>query len=144
MKAEQDEPAQKLWRDKVKPALNGWMLNIMDEITAASHEQTSGIEQINQAIRQMDDVTQQNAALVEEAAAAAESLSDQAGNLSRVVGVFSLGESTEVATPATARVKTAASGRSIGSPPRAIGTSGVRPESIKRIATRAAAGAEMI
>ena len=55
--------------------------DIMGEITAASQEQTSGIEQINQAITQMDQVTQQNAALVEEASAAAQSLQEQAGNL---------------------------------------------------------------
>jgi len=48
--------------------------DIMAEISAASVEQSSGIEQVNQAITQMDDVTQQNAALVEQAAAAAESL----------------------------------------------------------------------
>ena len=48
--------------------------DIMAEITAASQEQSGGIEQVNQAITQMDQVTQQNAALVEEAAAAAESL----------------------------------------------------------------------
>ncbi|MGJ7493417.1 methyl-accepting chemotaxis protein [Variovorax sp. ZT4R33] len=64
--------------------------DIMGEIMAASQEQTSGIEQINQAITQMDQVTQQNAALVEEAAAAAASLQDQAGSLSQVVGVFQL------------------------------------------------------
>ena len=43
--------------------------DIMAEIAAASQEQTSGIEQINQAVVQMDQMTQQNAALVEEAAA---------------------------------------------------------------------------
>ncbi|SCK60307.1 methyl-accepting chemotaxis protein [Variovorax sp. HW608] len=64
--------------------------DIMGEITAASQEQTSGIEQINQAITQMDQVTQQNAALVEEAAAAAASLQEQAGGLSQVVSVFRL------------------------------------------------------
>jgi methyl-accepting chemotaxis protein len=64
--------------------------DIMGEITAASLEQTSGIEQINQAITQMDQVTQHNAALVEEASAAAESLQDQAGNLVQVVSVFKL------------------------------------------------------
>ncbi|VTU33478.1 methyl-accepting chemotaxis protein [Variovorax sp. PBL-E5] len=64
--------------------------DIMGEITAASQEQTSGIEQINQAITQMDQVTQQNAALVEEAAAAAASLQEQAGGLSLVVGEFRL------------------------------------------------------
>jgi len=64
--------------------------DIMGEITAASQEQTTGIEQINQAISQMDQVTQQNAALVEEAAAAAASLQDQAGVLADVVGAFKL------------------------------------------------------
>jgi methyl-accepting chemotaxis protein len=64
--------------------------DIMGEITAASQEQNAGIDQINQAIAQMDQVTQQNAALVEEAAAAAEALQDQAANLAQVVGVFKL------------------------------------------------------
>jgi uncharacterized phage infection (PIP) family protein YhgE len=62
----------------------------MGEIAAASAEQSSGIEQVNQAITQMDDVTQQNAALVEQAAAAAESLQDQAGKLAEAVSVFRL------------------------------------------------------
>jgi methyl-accepting chemotaxis protein len=64
--------------------------DIMGDISAASREQTAGIEQVNQAIGQMDQVTQQNAALVEEAAAAAASLQDQAGELLQVVGVFQL------------------------------------------------------
>jgi methyl-accepting chemotaxis protein len=66
--------------------------DIMGEITAASHEQKSGIEQINQAIAQMDQVTQQNAALVEEAAAAANALQDQAGTLVHAVNAFKLDE----------------------------------------------------
>ncbi|HYC43092.1 MAG TPA: methyl-accepting chemotaxis protein [Noviherbaspirillum sp.] len=64
--------------------------DIISEIAAASNEQTAGIEQINQAIIQMDNVTQQNAALVEEAAAAAGSMQEQARNLSTVVSVFKL------------------------------------------------------
>jgi methyl-accepting chemotaxis protein len=60
------------------------------EISAASHEQTQGIEQINQAITQMDQVTQHNAALVEEAAAAAQSMQEQAGSLVQAVSVFRL------------------------------------------------------
>ena len=64
--------------------------DIMGEITSASQEQSAGIEQINQAIVQMDRVTQQNAALVEEASAAAAALQDQAGGLVRVVRVFKL------------------------------------------------------
>ena len=62
--------------------------DIMAEIMTASDEQSEGIEQVNQAIGQMDTVTQQNAALVEQAAAAAESMQDQAGKLSQVVSVF--------------------------------------------------------
>ncbi len=64
--------------------------DIMGEISAASTEQSQGIEQVNQAIAQMDETTQQNAALVEEAAAAAESLQDQAGSLAQAVSVFKL------------------------------------------------------
>ncbi|WP_394780391.1 methyl-accepting chemotaxis protein [Undibacterium sp.] len=64
--------------------------DIITEITAAGQEQTAGIEQINQAVLQMDQVTQQNAALVEEAAAAAESLQDQAGKLAELVSVFKM------------------------------------------------------
>ncbi|MBG6077594.1 methyl-accepting chemotaxis protein [Polaromonas sp. CG_9.11] len=69
--------------------------DIMAKITAASQEQTQGIEQVNQAIAQMDQVTQQNAALVEEAAAAAASLQEQAGGLLQVVSVFKLGSSEQ-------------------------------------------------
>jgi methyl-accepting chemotaxis protein len=74
--------------------------DIISEITAASVEQTAGIEQINQAIMEMDNVTQQNAALVEEAAAAAQSLQDQADNLSQAVSVFKTdGTHATVAAP---------------------------------------------
>ncbi|MBG7622237.1 HAMP domain-containing protein [Herbaspirillum sp. AP02] len=64
---------------------------IMSEISAASGEQEAGIEQVNQAIAQMDTVTQQNAALVEEAAAATEALKEQARRLAQSVSVFRLG-----------------------------------------------------
>ena len=64
--------------------------DIMGEIMSATHEQTSGIEQINQAISQMDQATQQNAALVEQAAAAAGSLQTQANTLVRAVSVFNV------------------------------------------------------
>jgi methyl-accepting chemotaxis protein len=64
--------------------------DIMGEITTASQEQSGGIEQVNQAIGQMDEATQQNAALVEESAAAAASMQEQAAKLAEVVGVFKL------------------------------------------------------
>nr|WP_292975024.1 methyl-accepting chemotaxis protein [Nitrosomonas sp.] len=64
--------------------------DIMGEISAASLEQSQGIEQVNQAITQMDEITQQNAALVEQAAAASESMREQAEQLSHAVAVFKL------------------------------------------------------
>jgi len=65
--------------------------DLMGEITTASKEQTTGIEQVNQAVAQMDTVTQQNAALVEEAAAATQSLDHQANSLVHAVSIFKLG-----------------------------------------------------
>ena len=62
--------------------------DIMVEISVAGDEQSAGIEQINQAVSEMDTVTQQNAALVEEAAAAAEAMKQQADKLEQVVGIF--------------------------------------------------------
>ena len=64
--------------------------DIMLEIAAASDEQSRGIEQVSQAISEMDKVTQQNASLVEEASAAAASLEDQAARLTEAVGAFRL------------------------------------------------------
>ncbi len=64
--------------------------NIMGEITTASQDQTVGIDQINQAVAQMDQVTQQNAALVEQAAAASQSLQEQANTLAHTVNAFKL------------------------------------------------------
>ena len=70
--------------------------DIVAEISSASQEQSDGIEQVNQAITQMDETTQQNAALVEQAAAAAQSLQDQATTLTQVVSIFKL-DSTRLA-----------------------------------------------
>jgi len=64
--------------------------HIMQDISAASSEQTMGIEQINRAIALIDEATQQNAALVEEAAAAAASMQQQTVALTDVVSVFKL------------------------------------------------------
>lgn len=63
---------------------------LMSEIALSTNEQSRGIEQINQAVAQMDTVTQQNAALVEEASAAAKSLRDQSEVLKTTVSVFKL------------------------------------------------------
>ena len=99
--------------------------DIMAEIAAASSEQTTGIEQVNSAIGQMDEVTQQNAALVEEAAAAAGSLQDQAAALAEVVSVFKLdqhaqGATVRARTPAPARLRPATKAPAFA--PRALAT----------------------
>jgi methyl-accepting chemotaxis protein len=65
----------------------------MEEIAAASTEQSDGIEQISRAVAQMDQVTQQNAALVEQAAAAAGSMLDQTRSLSTAVSSFKVSAS---------------------------------------------------
>ncbi|MET3131860.1 methyl-accepting chemotaxis protein [Oxalobacteraceae bacterium GrIS 1.11] len=74
--------------------------DIMSEITAASQEQSLGIEQVNLAISEMDEMTTQNAALVEQSAAAAQSMQDEAGILSQSVSVFKLIDGAQAPRPA--------------------------------------------
>ncbi|EIL92360.1 Cache sensor-containing methyl-accepting chemotaxis sensory transducer [Rhodanobacter fulvus Jip2] len=89
--------------------------DIVAEIAAASQEQSSGIDQVNRAVMQMDEVTQQNAALVEEASAAARAMQEQANELQRQMTFFRLGE------PATAAsVSAAPRPRAATAPRRAV------------------------
>jgi hypothetical protein len=74
----------------------------MGEIAEAATEQSTGIDQVNLAVAQMDEVTQQNAALVEQAAAAASSLEEQARRLTDAVAVFKT-DSTQVASRSVTR-----------------------------------------
>ncbi|WP_288381801.1 methyl-accepting chemotaxis protein, partial [uncultured Massilia sp.] len=78
----------------------GRVTDIMAEITAASQEQSRGIEHVNRAVGTMDETTQQTAALVEEASAAAQAMQDQAAALARAVRQFRIGEQTQLAAPA--------------------------------------------
>ncbi|MEB1547382.1 methyl-accepting chemotaxis protein [Xanthomonas campestris pv. campestris] len=105
--------------------------DIMGEISAASQEQSAGIEQVNQTITQMDETTQQNAALVEEATAAARSLEDQAVQLTEAVAVFKtdagyvaapLPQASRPAVTSAIKAKVAAAGRTAASKPRAVVT----------------------
>jgi len=82
--------------------------DIMAEISAASQEQSAGIEQVNQTVVQMDETTQQNAALVEEATAAARSMEEQAAHLANVVSVFQLEEGSADTSSAAAQREPAA------------------------------------
>jgi methyl-accepting chemotaxis protein len=87
--------------------------DIMAEISAASQEQRAGIEQVNNAVMQMDKVTQQNAALVEEAAAAAKSMEDQTGSMSDMVAQFKLSEDYAGAPPQPATRAARATGNPV-------------------------------
>ena len=75
--------------------------DIVAEIAAASREQSSGIEQVNKAVIQMDQMTQQNAALVEQATAASQSMADQARELTRMIGKYRVGESDAAGSAAS-------------------------------------------
>jgi len=72
---------------------------VVTDISAAGQEQSQGIEEVNNAITQMDETTQQNAALVEQAAAAAQSMQEQAARLSEAVSVFRLGGTAVAGVP---------------------------------------------
>ncbi len=74
--------------------------DIMGEISSASDEQSRGIDQVGQAVAEMDRVTQQNASLVEESAAAAAALEEQAARLTETVAVFKVNRSRSVRTSA--------------------------------------------
>ncbi|CAG9170898.1 methyl-accepting chemotaxis protein [Cupriavidus pampae] len=126
--------------------------DIMGEITAASQEQSAGIEQVSLAITQMEGVTQQNAALVEEAAAAAESLLQQAQGLVTEVAKFDVGTSQAAprVAPARAAIAHAAPApRALSAPARALASAPVRalpqpkasPVAVARTAAPAATGA---
>src|SRR5262249_16910729 len=74
---------------------------IVAEIASASAEQSTGIEQVNKALTQMDEVTQQNSALVEENAATAKTLDQQARGMSERVAFFQVGDELEGHTAAS-------------------------------------------
>jgi len=76
--------------------------DIIAEIAAASREQSSGIEQVNKAIMQMDEMTQQNAALVEQATAASQAMAEGAGELNRMMERFALPGAGAAAAAASA------------------------------------------
>ncbi len=65
---------------------------VVTEIAASAEEQSTGLQQVNTAVNQMDQVTQQNAAMVEEATAASHALTNEADTLARLISRFELGD----------------------------------------------------
>lgn len=80
--------------------------DVIAEISAASKEQSAGIDQVSQAVMQLDQVTQQNAALVEQSASASESMKSQAVKLVEAVGIFKIATSDLTSTMSSYVVKT--------------------------------------
>jgi methyl-accepting chemotaxis protein len=76
--------------------------DIVAEIAAASREQSSGIEQVNRAVMQMDELTQQNAALVEEATAASQAMAEQVRGLNEMLARYRVAEAALAATTSAA------------------------------------------
>jgi methyl-accepting chemotaxis protein len=113
--------------------------DIMGEITAATQEQSNGIEEVNQAITQMDEMTQQNAALVEQAAAAAESMQEQAQMLAQAVSIFKLADDEAHRSSARAPAPRAAVAAPAPAPRVAAAA---RPAAPKKLATPAPAAGE--
>ena len=97
--------------------------DIMVEISAASREQSGGIEQVNTAVSQMDKITQQNAALVEEAAAAAKSMEEQTDSMAALVAGFiitDMAAATVKSDRLGGRVSPASKSREIGNEPKRV------------------------
>ena len=117
--------------------------DIMGEITAATEEQSIGIEEVNNAIAQMDEMTQQNAALVEQAAAAAESMQEQAQKLAAAVSIFKLTGDDQKARVALRVAPPAPAARPVPAPaPRArpavpapVGPAPAKPKKLATAAT---------
>jgi methyl-accepting chemotaxis protein len=113
---------------EIVESING-VVSIVSGIAAASLEQSTGIEQVNKALAQMDEVTQQNSALVEENAATAKTLEDQSRAMSERVGVFLIDDAAVAGSvvrskhPAETRPKLVASAakRPAAAPRKAVG-----------------------
>ncbi len=109
--------------------------DIVAEIAAASREQSSGIEQVNRAVMQMDELTQQNAALVEQATAASQAMAEQVRGLNQMLDRYRVSEMIETAKSYAAQANTAATARA----PRAERRGANRPWADKSRAASAEA-----
>jgi methyl-accepting chemotaxis protein len=102
--------------------------DVVSDIATASVEQSTGIEQINRALTQMDEVTQQNSALVEENAATAKTLETQAAAMNERVAFFRIGDEAQARRPSGQAPAEAAQRAPIPLPTRKAAAAG-RPAS---------------
>jgi methyl-accepting chemotaxis protein len=117
--------------DEMVPTI-GKTSDLVQEIAAASNEQSSGVGQINTAMSQLNQITQQNASSSEELAATAEELSSQAENLQQLVGFFKMSGETRVPSAAQHSGKHNATAASAKTPGKPISTATVEEDSFQR------------
>ncbi|WP_414696191.1 methyl-accepting chemotaxis protein [Phenylobacterium sp.] len=104
----------------------GDITSVVGEIAASAQEQATGLHQVNTAVNQMDQVTQQNAAMVEQSTAASRNLSEEAEELSRLVGRFNVGHGAAATVPAHRSA--------------AVTARGTTHTALKNVSTRASGG----
>jgi len=105
--------------------------DVIGEISAATNEQSKGLQLVNQSVAGLDQMTQQNAALVEQSAAAAESLADQSRRLGEVVQSFRLNAQSGPSVMATPATTAKAAARS--ATPQAFGPKATTSAVIKQL-----------
>jgi methyl-accepting chemotaxis protein len=111
--------------------------NLIGEISDASSQQASGLDQVNAAIMQMDEMTQQNAAMAEETSSVAVSMKSQARALTDLIAVFNVEKGhVENGGTAVATVATAPAAPVVRSLPRAVtkARTKARPEPVRKAA----------
>jgi len=92
--------------------------DVVAEISSASMEQSTGIDEINRAVAHMDEATQQNTTLVEQATSAAQALSEQARHLSKLVSVFRLNDLHYIEQAEVPAIKAPVRATSLSAPSR--------------------------
>jgi methyl-accepting chemotaxis protein len=110
--------------------------DIVAEIAAASREQSSGIEQVNRAVMQMDELTQQNAALVEQATASSQAMADQARELNEMMDRYNVSGGVENSARSTSRASRTASQDNDSASPSSADASGSQTTSERRARNR--------
>jgi methyl-accepting chemotaxis protein len=123
---EKAEAAGKLLNEMV-PTINKTS-DLVQEITAASEEQSTGVGQINTAMSQMNQITQQNASASEELAATAEEMSGQAGQLQETVAFFKVGTGGAPPKIAPRAVEKTAGRSAAARPVKLVAMHGVSPD----------------
>jgi methyl-accepting chemotaxis protein len=114
---------------------------IVSDIATASIEQSTGIDQVNKALGQVDEVTQQNSALVEENAATAKALEHQAATMNERMKAFRLDDAPAAARSARPAAAVAASAPKAQPKPASAKPAAAKPVAQRKVLSGARRGA---